>query len=366
MLGPPRTRPFGCPLPGCPLPGCPRPSVPAPLSPPRPGPRRPAERARRRERRGWQRCCRGRRGAEPEVLAGNGGGVRVSPRGCVSMPVSVCTCLCTCVCARECGCPFPRVCRDVRGAAAGCRFSCPPVGAAVPRRPAGRMREGLGSLPPAAGASSPRRSPGLRGARRRCGSGAESALSRSVLSLSALSRPGAPFLRPEPPARRPPLFPLLRWRESSPLREGRAARGEPRSSPGQSGVPAVFWEGERAAGPPPQRSRDERSAGRERGQCSVSAAAIPAGPCAGLSLGAALEHPAGTPAPSRGCVGTRRMGLPHRGSAFSGCCSRGMVRGNFFFLYLTFHAGNNDKLRLKKNPEKVNIERKKPKKTTTT
>lgn len=60
------------------------------------------------------------------------------------------------------------------------------------------------------------------------------------------------------------------------------------------------------------------------------------------------------PVPSRGCVGrqrrpqgTRGRGLPRRGSAFSCCCCRGMVRGNFFIFNPPPRSGNKDKLRLK-------------------
>lgn len=335
-LGRPRTRPFGCP----------RPSVPAPLSPPRcprpavPGPARGGRRS----------APGGGSGADGSGAAGDGGARSrrywrgrgrcpcVPARVRVRVRVRVYMFVHTCVCARECGCPFPRVCRDVRGAAAGCRFSCPPVGAAVPRRPPGRMREGLGSLPPAPGASAPRRSPGLRGARRQCGSGAESSLSRSVLS-----RPGAPL----DPSRQPGSRRCSRSSARGNLpRSGKAEQrgASPETAPVRAGCPPRVGKEERTGDPPPRRSREERSAGRSAGNVSfpaalgaaaaVSAAAIPAGPSAGLSLGAAPEHPAGTAAPSRPVPrvhGDTQEGPPTPGERFLALLFQGDGERQLFF-----------------------------------
>lgn len=185
------------------------------------------------------------------------------------------------------------------GAATGCRFSCPPVGAARAPSPSRGLAGGPGLPDP--------RTP---------------LLPRAAWSPQAVrergwvrAQPPRRSVRAEPPARRPPLLPLLRSRSpprgSSPLREGRAARGEPRNSPGQSGVSAGYSEGgtRRGSAAPALPGRAKRrpaapgmfpaALGAAAAVSAAAMAASPRVPSAGLSLGAAPEHPPGTPASSR-------------------------------------------------------------------
>lgn len=252
---------------------------------------------------------------------GAGGGVRVSPHGCVSVPPRVSV--------RAGAGARAHVCAGSAPGCAGfgcgmCRFLCPPGRAAVPRRPPGRMREGLGSLPPAAGPSAPRCSPGLRGARGRCGSGSGSGSGAGAGSVLALpAAPPAPRRRCScfsAPAVLPGCLPgsgKAEQRgaspETAPVRAGGPPEGGRRRG---SAAPALPGRAKRRPG---TRGMFPAALGAAAAVSAAAIAASPRVPSAGLSLGAAPQHPPGTrPDPSRPVPRVRGAAAPAAGDTQDG------------------------------------------------
>lgn len=284
----------------------------------------------------------------------------MSPHGCVSVPPRVSV--------RAGAGARAHVCAGSAPGCAGfgcgmCRFSCPPGRAAVPRRPPGRMREGLGSLPPAAGPSAPRCSPGLRGARGRCGSGSGSGSGAGAGSVLALpAAPPAPSRRCSrfsAPAVLPGCLP------GSGKAEQRGA--SPETAPVRAGVPPEG--GRRRGSGAPGKSEAAAgnagnvSSGAWSGRCRFrsSDCSVPAGPQRRAVTRSGPAAPTGDPSrpvPSRpaGAWGSSAGRRGHAGwvshAGVARCCCRGMVRGNFFIFNLPTRAGNKDEHRLKRKRKK--------------